>query len=37
MLLIDNKIFFVQLLKKQQAYEKLIETSRNYNYTTETL
>ena len=33
--LIDNKPFFDQLVKiKREAYEKLIEISRNYGYTT---
>ena len=33
--LIDNKPFFDQpVKKKQEAYEKLIETSRSNNYTT---
>ena len=33
--LIDNEAFFDQLLKnKQKAYEKLIEMSRNNDYTT---
>ena len=32
---IDNKLFFDQpVKKKQEAYEKLIEMSRNYDYTT---
>ena len=33
--LIDNKPFFYQPLKnKQEAYEKLVEMSRNNGYTT---
>ena len=33
--LIDNKLFFDQPVKiKQKAYEKLIEMSRNNDYTT---
>ena len=33
--LINNKPFFDQPVKnKQEAYEKLIEMSRNYDYTT---
>ena len=36
--LIDNKPFFDQPVKnKQEAYEKLIEMSRNHDYTTENL
>ena len=32
--LIDNKPFFDQHVKKQEAYEKLVEMSRNNDYTT---
>ena len=32
--LIDNKPFFDQPVKKQESYEKLIEMSRNDDYTT---
>ena len=36
--LIDNKPFFDQPVKnKQETYEKLVETSRNNNYTTRNL
>ena len=36
--LIDNKSFLDQLVKnKQEAYEKRIKMSRNYNYTTRSL
>ena len=36
--LIDNKPFFDQQVKnKQEAYEKLIEMSRNHDYTTRNL
>ena len=36
--LIDNKPFFDQPVKnKQEAYEKLIEMSRNHDYTTRNL
>ena len=31
--LIDNKSFFDQPVKKQEAYEKLVEMSRNNDYT----
>ena len=32
--LIDNKPFFDQPVKKREAYEKLVEMSRNNDYTT---
>ena len=32
--LIDNKPFFDQPVKKQEAYEKLVEMSKNNDYTT---
>ena len=32
--LIDNKSFYDQPVKKQEAYEKLAEVSRNNDYTT---
>ena len=36
--LIDNKLFFEQPVKnRQEAYEKLVEMSRNNNYTTRNL
>ena len=36
--LIGNKQFFDQPIKnRQEAYEKLVEMSRNYDYTTENL
>ena len=36
--LIDNKLFFERPVKnRQEAYEKLVEMSRNNNYTTRNL
>ena len=36
--LIDNKLFFERPMKnRQEAYEKLVEMSRNNNYTTRNL
>ena len=35
--LIDNKPFFDQPVKNKQVYEKLIEMSRNDDYTTDNL
>ena len=35
--LIDNKLFFDQLVKNKQEHEKLVEMPRNNDYRTESL